>query len=85
MRPFQSPSIRKPKRERCELKRNSEFFAFTVLLYGMLPQLLPTLVPAFLSRQRVSRSRDATGIRQVLPILMNVGEGAPSSHGLSEP
>jgi len=41
--PFQSPSTRKPIREFCGEKRNSEFLALVVLLYGMLPKFVPML------------------------------------------
>src|SRR5262249_38963918 len=81
--PFQSPSKRNPMREFCGENRNSLFFPPKTLLKGMLPKFDPKLDPAFLSRQKVVRSMNPTGTRQVLPRRMNAGAGpsGTASHG----
>src|SRR5665213_3974002 len=71
--PFQSPSTRKPRREFCSLKWNSERFPLTVLLYGTDPKLDPMLDAAFLSRQKGVRSIKPIGTMQTLPSRRNVG------------
>src|SRR5579862_5306377 len=74
--PFQSPSKRKPIREFCGLKRNSESLPLTVLLYGMFPKFEPMPEPPeFLSRQTVVASKNPMGTRQVLPSRINAGAG----------
>src|ERR1700733_6691910 len=83
--PFQSPSKRKPIREFCGVKRNSERLPLTVLLYGMLPKLEPMLEPAFLSRQTVVKSINPMGTKHVLPSRINAGAGpsGTASQGLA--
>src|SRR6266849_8635624 len=82
--PFQSPSKRKPIREFCGVKRNSERLPLTVLLNGMLPKLEPMLEPAFLSRQTAVKSINPMGTMHVLPSRINAGAGpsGTASHGL---
>src|ERR1019366_10267449 len=84
--PFQSPSTRKPSREFCWLKWNSERLPLATLLKGTPPKLEPMLDPAFLSRQNGVRSMNPTGITHVLPICRKAGDGllpsGPASHGL---
>src|ERR1035438_759848 len=77
--PFQLPSTRKPMREFCGLKRNSESLAVAALLYGTLPKLDPRLPPAFLSFQSAVRSMKPTGIMVVLPIWICRGDGASAA------
>src|ERR1017187_7716618 len=79
--PFQLPSTRKPIREFCGLKRNSESLEVAALLYGMLPKLLPREPPAFLSFQSAVRSMKPTGMMVVSPIFSCSGEltGAASA------
>src|ERR1039458_6927555 len=72
--PFQLPSTRKPIREFCGLKRNSESLEVAALLYGMLPKLLPRVPPAFLSFQSAVRSMKPTGMMVVSPIFSCSGE-----------
>src|ERR1035438_1798086 len=74
--PFQLPSTRKPIREFCGLKRNSESLEVAALLYGMLPKLLPRVPPAFLSFQSAVRSMKPTGMMVVSPIFSCSGEEA---------
>src|ERR1035441_9594569 len=74
--PFQLPSTRKPIREFCGLKRNSESLEVAAVLYGMLPNLLPRAPPAFLSFQSAVRSMKPTGIMVVSPIFSCTGEEA---------
>src|SRR5580704_2155759 len=71
--PFQSPSIRKPRREFCWLKWNSERLPADALLYGTPPKLEPMLDPAFLSRQKGVKSIKPMGTRQTLPSRKKVG------------
>src|SRR5436305_841924 len=61
--------MRKPSREFCGLKRNSDSFALATLLYGMLPKLLPIPLPASLSRKTAVTSRKPIGIMLVSPIF----------------
>src|ERR1051326_7487337 len=73
--PLKIPSMRKPRREFCGLKRNSESFACgSVLLYGTLPKLLPRDPPAFLSFHVPVRSINPTGVMATLPIGICRGE-----------
>src|SRR5437868_2176759 len=83
--PFQSPSTLTPRREFCGVKRNSEFWAFTVLLKGTLPKFEPRLEPSFLSHQTEVRSIKPIGMTQVLPSRMKVGDVFSRSHGLEPP
>src|ERR1035441_2434515 len=76
---FQLPSMRKPMREFCGLKRNSESLAVAALLYGTLPKLLPRLPPAFLSFQSAVRSMNPTGMMVVSPILICRGDEASAA------
>src|SRR5579864_4106355 len=72
--PFQSPSIRKPTREFCTLKWNSDRLPLGTLLYGTLPKLEPIVpVAAFLSRQKGVKSIKPTGMIQTLPSRRKVG------------
>src|ERR1022692_1334534 len=71
--PLQSPSIRKPIREFCWLKWNSERLPAAELLYGTLPKLEPMLDPAFLSRQKGVKSIKPMGTIQTLPSRKKVG------------
>src|ERR1017187_2968482 len=71
--------MRKPMREFCGLKRNSESLAVAALLYGMLPKLVPRLPPAFLSFQSAVMSRKPTGMMVVSPILICKGDGASAA------
>src|ERR1019366_5483705 len=84
--PFQSPSLRKPMREFCELKWNSLRLPLAVLLNGMLPKFEPMLDPAFLSRQYGVRSMNPMGTMQTLPIRRKVGMdlSGSASHGFLE-
>src|ERR1039458_8411712 len=79
--PFQLPSTRKPIREFCGLKRNSDSLEVAALLYGTLPKLLPKDPPAFLSFQSAVRSMKPTGMIVVSPIFSCSGElaGAAAS------
>src|SRR5665213_3594224 len=81
--PFQSPSMRKPMREFCGLKRKFERFPLTVLLYGTLPKFVPMLEPAFLSRHTVVRSMKPIGTMQTLPSRRKGGT-ALASGGASQ-
>src|ERR1700733_3013585 len=71
--PFQSPSIRKPRREFCWLKWNSERLPLATLLNETLPKLEPMLDPAFLSRQKGVKSINPMGTRQTPPSRKKVG------------
>src|ERR1017187_3214470 len=66
--------MRKPMREFCGLKRNSESLEVAALLYGMLPKLVPRLPPAFLSFQSAVRSMKPTGMMVVSPTLICKGD-----------
>src|SRR5271157_607368 len=79
--PFQLPSTRKPMREFCGLKRNSESLAVAAVLYGMLPKLLPSEPPAFLSFHDPVRSMKPMGWMVVSPTLICRGEEAGASAG----
>src|SRR5580698_1062053 len=77
--------MRKPMREFCGLKRNSDSLPLATLLKGMLPKFEPMLEPAFLSRHRAVKSIKPMGTRHVLPSRMKAGAGpsGTSSHGLA--
>src|ERR1039458_10517442 len=71
--------MRKPMREFCGLKRNSESLAVAALLYGMLPKLEPRLPPAFLSFQSAVMSMKPTGMMVTSPILICKGDEASAA------
>src|ERR1019366_2926058 len=81
--PFQLPSTRKPMREFCGLKRNSESLLVAALLYGTLPKLLPRDPPAFLSFQSAVRSMKPTGMMVVSPIFSCSGELASAGDAVA--